>query len=273
MGSNKTVIGIGSTATIKGKGLRLNGVSNVVIRNLTISDINEGVIFAGDAIAIARADLVWIDHNRFHNIGRQMIAGGFGPTTNIRLSWNDFDGSDIYSSYCNGEHYWNLLFLGVPQTITIANNYFHEISGRAPHIDGAQAIIHLVNNYFHNTNAQHSGGFFHAVDAGSSVQALVEGNYFDNIETPITIGSGHIFAVLGKDTGTMPGICLTALGRRCIENIAIPVPRINGFRVDETVIIIQFGALPMSSIPLPFPADEVPAVIAARAGPGHLQSR
>lgn len=36
----KTVIGIGSTATIKGKGLRLNGVSNVVIRNLTISDIN-----------------------------------------------------------------------------------------------------------------------------------------------------------------------------------------------------------------------------------------
>ncbi|MBW5440716.1 hypothetical protein FXB41_39980 [Bradyrhizobium canariense] len=86
----------------------------------------EGVIFAGDAIAIARADLVWIDHNRFHNIGRQMIAGGFGPTTNIRVSWNDFDGSDIYSSYCNGEHYWNLLFLGVPQTITIANNYFRD---------------------------------------------------------------------------------------------------------------------------------------------------
>ncbi|MCK1594134.1 hypothetical protein IVA87_07300 [Bradyrhizobium sp. 147] len=85
IGSNKTVIGVGLSATIKGKGLRLNGVSNVVIRNLTISDINQGVIFAGDAIAIARADLVRIDHNRFHNIGRQMIAGGFGPTTNITI--------------------------------------------------------------------------------------------------------------------------------------------------------------------------------------------
>ncbi|WP_354129236.1 right-handed parallel beta-helix repeat-containing protein [Bradyrhizobium sp. i1.15.2] len=272
IGSNKTVIGVGPSATIKGKGLRLNGVSNVVIRNLTISDVNQGVIFAGDAIAIARADLVWIDHNRFHNIGRQMIAGGFGPTTNITISWNDFDGSDTYSSYCNGEHYWNLLFLGVPQTITIANNYFHEISGRAPHIDGAHAVIHLVNNYFHNTNAQQSGGFFHAVDAGSSVQALVEGNYFDNIETPIKTGSGHIFGLLGKASGAMQNICLTVLGRRCIENIAIPVPRFNGFRLDETVVQ-SFGDLPSSSIPLPFRADDVPAVIAARAGPGHLGSR
>ncbi|MET4358957.1 pectate lyase [Bradyrhizobium sp. RT9b] len=272
IGSNKTVTGVGPSATIKGKGLRLNGVSNVVIRNLTISDVNQGVIFAGDAIAIARADLVWIDHNRFHNIGRQMIAGGFGPTTNITISWNDFDGSDTYSSYCNGEHYWNLLFLGVPQTITIANNYFHEISGRAPHIDGAHAIIHLVNNYFHNTNAQQSGGFFHAVDAGSSVQALVEGNYFDNIETPIKTGSGHIFGFLGKASGTMQNICLTVLGRRCIENIAIPVPRFNGFRLDETVVQ-SFGTIPSSSILLPFPAEDVPAVIAARAGPGHLESR
>lgn len=272
IGSNKTVIGVGPSATIKGKGLRLNGVSNVVVRNLTISDINEGVIFAGDAIAIARADLVWIDHNRFRNIGRQMIAGGFGPTTNITISWNDFDGSDTFSSYCNGEHYWNLLFLGVPQTITIANNYFHEISGRAPHIEGAQANIHLVNNYFHNTNAQQSGGFFHAVDAGSSVQALIEGNYFDNIEIPVKTGSGHIFGFLGEPSGTVRNICLTVLGRRCIENIATPVPQINGFRLDETVIQ-SFGALPRSSIALPFRADDVPAVITAGAGPGHLESR
>ncbi|MET4323542.1 pectate lyase [Bradyrhizobium sp. JR4.1] len=272
IGSNKTVIGVGPSATIKGKGLRLNGVSNIVIRNLTISDINEGVIFAGDGIAIARADLVWIDHNRFHNIGRQMIAGGFGPTTNITISWNDFDGSDTYSSYCNGEHYWNLLFLGGPQTITIANNYFHQISGRAPHVDGAQAIVHLVNNYFHNTNAQQSGGFFHALDAGPSVQALIEGNYFDNIETPIKAGSGHIFGFLGKASRTVQESCLAVLGRRCIENIATPAPQINGFRLDEAVIR-SFGTLSRRSIPLPFRVDNVPAVITARAGPGHLESR
>ncbi|MCK1715592.1 MULTISPECIES: right-handed parallel beta-helix repeat-containing protein [unclassified Bradyrhizobium] len=266
------MIGVGPSATIKGKGLRLNGVSNVVIRNLTISDINQGVIFAGDAIAIARADLVWIDHNRFHNIGRQMIAGGFGPTTNITISWNDFDGSDTYSSYCNGEHYWNLLFLGVSQTITIANNYFHEISGRAPHIDGAQAIIHLFNNYFPQHECATERRILPCSGCWTICASTDRGNYFDNIETPIKTGSGHTFGLLGKPSRAVQNICLTVLGRRCIENIAIPVPRINGFRLDEAVVQ-SFGALPRSSIPLPFPADDVSAVITARAGPGHLESR
>lgn len=102
------------------------------------------------------------------------------------------------------------------------------------------------------------------------MQVLIEGNYFDNIETPIKTGSGHIFGLLSKPSRTVQNICLAVLGRLCIENIAIPVPRINGFRLSRSS---SFGALPRSSIPLPFPADDVSAVITARAGPGHLESR
>lgn len=269
VGSNKTVIGVGSNAAIRGKGLRLNGVSNVIVRNLTISDINPGIVFAGDAIAISRANRLWIDHNRFHNIGRQMIAGGLGATTNITVSWNDFDGKDNYSSYCNGAHYWNLLFLGSPQSITVANNYFHEVSGRAPHIDGLRSVIHLVNNYFHNTELLQRNGFFHALDAGPSVEGLIEGNYFDNIETPIRAESGHIFGALGGVNGEMQDLCRAMLGRMCVGNIARPAPRINGFRLDESVIR-SFGALPKAAIRRPFQADDVPALITANTGPGHL---
>jgi pectate lyase len=270
VGSNKTVIGVGANATIKGKGLRLNGVKNVIIRNLTISDINQGIVFAGDAIAIAEADRVWIDHNRFHNIGRQMIAGGYGATTNITISWNDFDGNNLYSPYCNGEHYWNLLFVGSPQTITIANNYFHEVSGRAPHIDSSRALVHLANNYFHNTELNRSGGFFHALDAGPSVKVLVEGNYFDNIETPITkSGGGHIFGTLGGASMTVQNECLTGLGRKCTGNIAIPAPAINEFVQDDSVLE-SFEGVPQASILAPSNASGVPALITANGGPGHL---
>lgn len=270
VGSNKTVIGVGANATLKGKGLLLNGVHNVVIRNLAMTDINQGIIFAGDALAIAQADHVWIDHNRFHNIGRQMIAAGFGATINITISWNDFDGNNVYSPYCNGEHYWNLLFGGNPQTITISNNYFHEVSGRAPHIDSPSAVVHLLNNYFHNEHLQQSGGFFHALDAGPQVKVLVEGNYFDNIETPITkTGGGSIFGVLGEVGANAQAQCVNDLGRKCAGNMATPTPAINRFVQNEDVIKL-LGAVPKGSVARPFLAGDVPAVITANVGPGHL---
>lgn len=270
VGSNKTVIGAGANATIRGKGFGLNGVKNVIIRNLTISDINQGVVFAGDAIAIAEADQVWIDHNRFHNIGRQMIAGGFGATTNITISWNDFDGSNVYSPYCNGQHYWNLLFLGSPQTITIADNHFHEVSGRAPHVDGSRVLVHLVNNYFHNLKLQQSNGFFHALDASAPVKVLVEGNYFDKIESPITkTGAGHVFGALGRVSDTMQNECVNGLGRKCAGNIAVATPAMNQLLQDQSVVQ-SFNAVPQQSILHPFNASEVPALITAKSGPGHL---
>ncbi len=126
VGSNKSVIGVGANATIKGKGLALKGVRNVAIRNLTISDINHGIVFAGDAVTLNDADHVWIDHNRIHNIGRQMIVGGFKPTTHLTISWNDFDGHNVYSHYCNGTHYWNLLLAGSEQSITLSHNWFRD---------------------------------------------------------------------------------------------------------------------------------------------------
>ena len=59
IGSNKTLVGLGNSATIRGKGVSVSrGASNVVIRNLTFRDLNAGVVFAGDAITLNDALLI-----------------------------------------------------------------------------------------------------------------------------------------------------------------------------------------------------------------------
>lgn len=60
--SNKTILGVGSDATLIGAELNMNGVTNIIIRNLTISK-------ARDGIATRRPHHVWIDHCDVSNCG------------------------------------------------------------------------------------------------------------------------------------------------------------------------------------------------------------
>ena len=72
VGSNKTLIGLGPHAGIQGMGLFIGGgVHNVIVRNLTLSDINPQVVWGGDALTIDNAEGVWIDHNTFARIGAE----------------------------------------------------------------------------------------------------------------------------------------------------------------------------------------------------------
>lgn len=263
VGSNKTLIGVGRAGALKGKGLRLAHAQNVIIRNLTVSDINEGIVFAGDAISLDDADHVWIDHNRFQRIGRQMIVDGFGPATNVTISWNDFDGNSVYSSGCNGKHYWNLLLVSQRQTVTLANNWFHAFAGRAPHITGDDAFLHLVNNVFQD-------GSWHALDAERPVNVLMEGNIFENVDTPITrTTTGRIFGTLGMPDAAAQALCQAALGRECVGNVAKPLPAFNGFQ-QAPVVLQTLKSNDASRIIAPYAIVDVTARIKANAGPGHL---
>lgn len=60
IGPNKSVIGVGHTAHITGKGLDVVDSTNVIIQNLKISFI-EG----NDCITIRNSTRVWVDHNEF----------------------------------------------------------------------------------------------------------------------------------------------------------------------------------------------------------------
>lgn len=55
--SDKSIVGVGSAGVIRGKGLRLvNDVSNVIIQNVHITELNPQYIWGGDAITLAGTD-------------------------------------------------------------------------------------------------------------------------------------------------------------------------------------------------------------------------
>lgn len=274
VGSNKTLLGVGANAGLIGKGLKLNNVNNVIIQNITIRDINNGIVFGGDAIDISNSHHVWLNHNRFHNIGRQMLVTHFGNATNITVSWNIFDGHDIYSANCNNEHYFNVL-LGVDsKKITLSNNWFMNVAGRAPHVGNAAATIHLVNNYFFNDQPTPEARA-HALDATTvpepnkppppGVHVLVEGNYFHNFGRPITGSSGKIFGALGGPTTAMQTQCKSILERNCYGNIAGELDE-NHFVQDFSVMWF-FQPVPQAQIVVPYSPSNVPAYVSAFAGP------
>ena len=228
VGSNKTVIGVGAGSGIVGKGLAIKGgVSNIIVRNLSFTDINDGIVWAGDAITIDNASKIWIDHNYFARIARQMLVTGWGTARNVTISGNHFDGTTEYGHFCNGRSYWVMLLNGEEQTITIVGNRIHNTSGRSPELgkpDGKQGgVIHLVNNYYDNNYWQ--GG----LTGTNSVAALVEGNYyakgdslfpiFDNTPNKTDTNSNWNFAPIAGTLARANGSCLSILGRNCVANV------------------------------------------------------
>lgn len=185
--SNKSIVGVGTKGVIRGKGLRLRGgTSNVIIQNIHFTDLNPQYVWGGDAITLDGADRVWIDHNKFSLAGRQFIVSGWGAAGKVTISDNEFDGRTSWSVSCNNKHYWALLLIGANDFYTIAGNWFHDLSGRAPHLgtgDSSSNIVHAVNNYFQSIDG-------HAFDIQGNAWALLEGNYFDDTKEPVSAGSG-----------------------------------------------------------------------------------
>ena len=220
VGSNKTLIGVGSNSGIKGKGLRMSGgVSNIIVRNLSITDINDGVIWGGDAITLTGTSNIWIDHNYIARIGRQFLVTGWDTAQNVTFSNNYLDGQTDYGHYCDQRHYWNLLLVAENQSITLANNRFHMTSGRAPKFGkqdtaSTAGILHIVNNYWDDNYAE---GF-----SGADGTAIMEGNYFANGNnfTPISGSSTNmpLYAPLDSSMGSANSYCQSVLGRSCAAN-------------------------------------------------------
>jgi pectate lyase len=270
VGSNKTIIGLGPDAAIRGKGIRIEGgVSNVIVRNLTISDINPQVIWGGDALDIDDADRVWIDHVRVARVGRQMFVTGKGKATNVTLSWNEFDGRTTYSSHCNGSHYWLMLIVGAMNTITAYGNWIHDTSGRGPDSGGydSTATLHFVNNYYDYVPGVAANPYT------TRSKYLFEGTYFRNVDSPILPDTttapapGLAYAPIASTVGSTTSACMAALGRPCAANIASPQ---NGSFPLNQAVLDTFAPLPASAKVTAYPADRVPLAVPHLAGPGHI---
>lgn len=113
VGSNKSLVGVGSAGVIKGKGLKIvSGAKNVIIQNVHITNLNPSLVWGGDAITINNADLVWIDHVTTSLIGRQHIVLGTSASNRVTISNSKIDGKTSWSAYCDTYHYWGVYFAG-----------------------------------------------------------------------------------------------------------------------------------------------------------------
>lgn len=258
VGSNKTIVGLGGDAVVRGFGFDINGwtqevvdrrggaceseyvdefdhVENVIVRNLSFVDSSD------DSISVrCYSRNVWIDHNTFFESkdGSVDIKRGADWVT---VSWNHFVGTDktmiLGHNDDNGDQDAGRLH------VTYHHNWFENTVQRHPRVRYGHA--HLFNNY-----AERPGSYF--VGAGVQSHILVEANYVLSDKDEIKIIKDY-----GGDDATFAE-----------NNIVEMIPG-----ADEYVLEVSNGRCFNTVSHYPYSLDaaaELPTSVPAGAGAGNL---
>ncbi|KAG4440422.1 hypothetical protein IFR05_004115 [Cadophora sp. M221] len=205
--SDKTLVGLGTNTILDGKGLRMAGVSNIIIQNIKITNLNPKYVWGGDAISLSNTNNIWIDHVTTSNLGRQHYSLGQAPNLAVTISNSYIDGKTSYSATCDGHTYWGLELVGTNDAITFYKNYVSYTSGRSPALSGG-TLFHAVNSVW----ASNSG---HAIEGGTTKGGLFEGCSFVKVGTVLAAGyAGSLFSATAANAAT----CSASLGRPCTAN-------------------------------------------------------
>ena len=206
--SNKTIIGVGSDATLRQIGFRIGGVngcsdaynantnyvSNVIIRNLTFRDVYDaGTNPDADAVTVeCFSHHVWVDHNTFiYSAPNSSLAARIDGAVDVKrggdwvtVSWNHF------------YHYNKTMLLGHVDSnaiqdsgrlhVTYHHNYFENTYQRHPRVRFGKA--HVYNNYFFNDRTGPARQISYIALAGPEAQLYLEANN-------ILVDSGELYVV------------------------------------------------------------------------------
>ncbi|MFJ6128002.1 polysaccharide lyase family 1 protein [Streptomyces griseoviridis] len=176
VGSNTTVLGVGSASGFTGGGLRLKKVTNVVVRNLNISK----PVAPSDGITVQESTKVWIDHNSFsadRDHDKDYYDGLLDIThasDYVTVSWNTFKdhfkGSLVGHSDNNSSEDTGHL------RVTYHHNYFNNVNSRIPSLRFGTG--HFYDNYV--------VGAATAVHSRMGAQMFVENNVFRSTTVAVT---------------------------------------------------------------------------------------
>ncbi|MEU5641738.1 pectate lyase family protein [Streptomyces milbemycinicus] len=195
IGSNTTVLGVGSSSGFTGGGLRLKEKTNVVIRNLNISK----PVAPADAITVQKSTKVWIDHNtlsadRDHD--KDYYDGLLDinhASDNVTVSWNKF--ADHFKGSLVGHSDNNASEDTGHLKVTYSHNWFSNVYSRIPSLRFGTG--HFYDNYVQGAET--------AVHPRMGAQMLVENNVFRDTKVAVTTNRDSDvdgYAVLrGNDLG------------------------------------------------------------------------
>jgi len=193
VGSNKSLIGVGTDASIKLVNLHLKNSQQIIIRNIIFSMVGSTLGSDADIISIETTSsnevkYIWIDHCEFFNETPTLPESAAKKdkydgmidikksASLITISWNYF------------HDHWKCSLIGFTATdtydrkITYHHNHFQRIKSRAPSYRGGTG--HIYNNYFeglNDPNAPTSEG----VNSREQACLKVENNYFIHYDKTI----------------------------------------------------------------------------------------
>jgi pectate lyase len=172
--SDKTIVGVGTKGHIVNGGFFLgSGVSNVIIRNLTIRDTRmadddpDDKLYDYDGIQMDTAHHIWIDHNTITRMNDGLIDSR-KDTSYLTVSWNVL--SENNKAFGIG---WTD---NVTARMTIHHNWIHDNNQRNPSTDNV-AYAHLYNNYLQNITSY--GNY-----SRGATKMVIENSYYDNVKDP-----------------------------------------------------------------------------------------
>lgn len=169
--SNKTILGLGRGAAVRGVTFDFQESLDIIVRNIAAYDINPGILEAGDAFSLNRPTGVWIDHATAKWVSDGLTDMREG-TRGVTLSYMLFDGENEQT--CDGQHRWTGQFSDTEATVH--HSRFDQVSSRAPLVYGPESRVHLLNNVASNN-------LDWAFGSSCDAQVLVEGNTFENVVT------------------------------------------------------------------------------------------
>lgn len=198
--SNKTILGVGSTAFLSMIQLYLKNAQNVIIRNIRFSMIGSTLESDADCISIATTSSgeckdIWIDHCEFYNVTPVLPENAASKdkydglidikktSHNITISWNYF------------HDHWKCSLIGYTddddydRRITYHHNYFKNIKSRVPSY--RHGTGHIFNNYYESLpNDPTVYPSCEGINTRMDACLKVEGNYFKNYNRTIYFAVG-----------------------------------------------------------------------------------
>jgi pectate lyase len=195
IGSNTTIRGVGTNATILYGAFWISNSRNVIIQNLhfdgtydpTVHDYKHQLAIgekgpANDAIEIGHgSENVWVTQNSFRRYSDEVLSV-YSAASYVTISRNRFDDP------VTGQQ-GMMILIGSSDTqtqdigrlnTTLHHNY---MASRTRHPRTRFGKFHIFNNYYHNIGTY---GIASTMDA----EVVVEGNYFQNVNNPWHIGYG-----------------------------------------------------------------------------------
>ncbi|GMG19205.1 unnamed protein product [Ambrosiozyma monospora] len=164
--SDKSIIGK-SGASLTNVGLSLDGVSNVIIQNLSISKV-----IGTDAVRVQKSKNIWLDHldvSSDQNHGKDYYDGLIDIThacdyiTVSYVHFHDHEKTSLVGhSDSNGSEDTGHL------TVTFAFNFWENLNSRGPSLRFGTG--HIYNNYYDNMSD--------CINIRKGAKALVENNVF-----------------------------------------------------------------------------------------------